>query len=98
MTTTIIEQLISWLRAQAKPEAHLRLDSRQVQPGDVFVACSGHSQDGYDFIGDALKRGAVAIIYDNQHSQPDISVPSYGLADLRSHLGEIGRASCRERV
>lgn len=89
MTTTIIEQLISWLRAQAKPEAHLRLDSRQVQPGDVFVACSGHSQDGYDFIGDALKRGAVAIIYDNQHSQPDISVPSYGLADLHSHLGAL---------
>ena len=30
---------------------HLRLDSRDVTPGDVFVAIKGHQLDGGQFIG-----------------------------------------------
>jgi UDP-N-acetylmuramoyl-L-alanyl-D-glutamate--2,6-diaminopimelate ligase len=37
------------------------LDSRQVQPGQLFVAIPGANADGTRFIPDALARGAVAI-------------------------------------
>jgi len=37
-------------------------DSRQVQPGALFVALKGETLDGHDFIADALARGAVAFI------------------------------------
>jgi UDP-N-acetylmuramoyl-tripeptide--D-alanyl-D-alanine ligase len=37
-------------------------DSRQVQPGALFVALKGETLDGHDFIADALTRGAVAFI------------------------------------
>ncbi|MGD2143100.1 MAG: UDP-N-acetylmuramoyl-L-alanyl-D-glutamate--2,6-diaminopimelate ligase [Anaerolineae bacterium] len=37
-------------------------DSRRVQPGDLFVAIRGVSVDGHCFIGEAVSRGAVAVI------------------------------------
>lgn len=37
-------------------------DSRQVKPGDLFVALSGVKTDGGKFIGDAEAKGAVAIL------------------------------------
>ncbi|MCW5922222.1 MAG: UDP-N-acetylmuramoyl-L-alanyl-D-glutamate--2,6-diaminopimelate ligase [Saprospiraceae bacterium] len=40
----------------------IRFDSRQVQPGDVFVAVRGAQVDGHQFIDKAIEKGAVAVI------------------------------------
>ncbi|MCD6525516.1 MAG: UDP-N-acetylmuramoyl-L-alanyl-D-glutamate--2,6-diaminopimelate ligase [Desulfuromonas sp.] len=40
----------------------LAYDSRQVQPGGLFFALSGEVVDGHDYIGDAVARGAVAVV------------------------------------
>ena len=40
----------------------VRIDSRLIQKGDVFVALSKGREDGHDYISDAVCRGAVAII------------------------------------
>ncbi|MBM4467142.1 MAG: UDP-N-acetylmuramoyl-L-alanyl-D-glutamate--2,6-diaminopimelate ligase [Chloroflexi bacterium] len=40
----------------------LAYDSRQVRPGDLFVAIKGLDADGHDFIPQALERGAVAVV------------------------------------
>jgi len=40
----------------------LAYDSRKVAPGDLFVAVVGLKQDGRRFVGDALGRGASAIV------------------------------------
>jgi UDP-N-acetylmuramoyl-L-alanyl-D-glutamate--2,6-diaminopimelate ligase len=37
-------------------------DSRRVRPGDLFVAVKGLDADGHDFIPDAIRRGAVAVV------------------------------------
>jgi UDP-N-acetylmuramoyl-L-alanyl-D-glutamate--2,6-diaminopimelate ligase len=37
-------------------------DSRDVGAGDMFIAIRGESFDGKDFIGDALKKGASAVL------------------------------------
>ena len=37
-------------------------DSRQVRDGYVFVAVPGDQQDGWDFVHDAMERGASAIV------------------------------------
>ena len=37
-------------------------DSRQVKPGDVFVALAGSKADGAAYVADAKARGAVAVV------------------------------------
>ena len=37
-------------------------DSRQVKPGDLFVAIKGETVDGHDFIDQAIDAGAAAIL------------------------------------
>jgi len=38
------------------------IDSREAQPGALFVAFEGERVDGHDFVGDAFSRGAVAAL------------------------------------
>ena len=42
--------------------AHVVFDSRNVQPGDVFVAVAGTQADGHQFMGQAVEKGAVAVV------------------------------------
>ena len=37
-------------------------DSREVQPGNIFVAVAGSKADGNSFAADAIKKGAIAVI------------------------------------
>ncbi len=41
---------------------NLELDSRKITPGDTFVAVIGHATDGRNFISQAVKNGANAVI------------------------------------
>jgi len=38
-------------------------DSRDVRPGHLFVALEGVHTDGHRFVGDALERGATAVLH-----------------------------------
>jgi UDP-N-acetylmuramoyl-L-alanyl-D-glutamate--2,6-diaminopimelate ligase len=40
------------------------LDSRAVSPGALFLACRGRGRHGLEFAGDALARGARALLYE----------------------------------
>ncbi|MGH8552415.1 MAG: Mur ligase family protein, partial [Methylococcales bacterium] len=42
----------------------LAIDSRAVQPGELFFALSGSRENGLQFVDQALKKGAVAVLYD----------------------------------
>ncbi len=42
--------------------AGLAYDSRRVAPGEMFFALPGVQADGFDFIPQALERGAVAVV------------------------------------
>src|SRR3954463_2637669 len=48
-------------------------DSRQVKPGDVFVAMKGESSDGNRFIERAISAGAVAVITDSDRTSANIA-------------------------
>jgi UDP-N-acetylmuramoyl-L-alanyl-D-glutamate--2,6-diaminopimelate ligase len=40
----------------------IAVDSRHVQPGDLFVAIPGVNVDGHCFVAEALAKGAVAVV------------------------------------
>lgn len=75
------------------PITGLAIDSRQVQPGNVYVALSGGSQDGHDFIADAIKNGASAVV----GTQPikGLHVPYIRVADARMALAYLSAAFYR---
>lgn len=69
----------------------MKLDSRQVNPGDLFVAVRGTEADGVHFIDRAIERGAVAVALDASRSAEvnDCPVPVIKVADIKARLGEI---------
>ena len=59
------------------------LDSRAAIPGALFLACRGRGRHGAEFAGEALARGARAVLYE----------PSPGALDLiEAELGAIPHA------
>lgn len=48
--------------AGALQVTHLADDSRQVEPGALFVAVRGADADGHDYVGDAVRRGARVVV------------------------------------
>lgn len=62
--------------------AGLAYDSRQVRPGQVFVAVAGYAADGHRFIPMAMEKGAAAVICQT----PMEGVPCVMVADSRLAL------------
>lgn len=63
-------------------------DSREVAPGDVFVAIPGARHDGLDHVAEALAAGACAVI---AQADPGIDPPLYKVRDARLALGRAAR-------
>ena len=69
-------------------------DSRQVEPGTLFVAVRGVHVDGHRYIPQALERGAIAIVGEEEREHlplpPDF--PYVRVADAREALGWLHAA------
>jgi UDP-N-acetylmuramoyl-L-alanyl-D-glutamate--2,6-diaminopimelate ligase len=55
----------------------LRTDSRQMQPGDAFIAWPGHATDGRRFVAAALQAGAATCLVEAE------GVEAFGFEDAR---------------
>jgi UDP-N-acetylmuramoyl-L-alanyl-D-glutamate--2,6-diaminopimelate ligase len=58
--------------------ARICADSRDVRPGDLFVAIKGGKRDGHDLAGEAVRKGAVAVLAEKPLDVPSpvVVVPS----------------------
>ena len=64
-----IATALAWLSERAPAGAALRSDSRQVRPGDVFIAWPGGVHDGRAFVQQALAQGASACVVEQAGSE-----------------------------
>ena len=62
-------------------------DSRQVQPGTLFVAVKGTQTDGHRYIATALEKGAVAILCQQLPDELPDGVTLVQVADSAKALG-----------
>ena len=74
---------------------HITADSRAVRPGACFVAVSGHTTDGHDYISDAIEHGAVLVIAERLPEQARSQFPQVRfvrVSDARKALGHAAAA------
>jgi UDP-N-acetylmuramoyl-L-alanyl-D-glutamate--2,6-diaminopimelate ligase len=65
-------------------------DSRRITPGALFVAIRGAAFDGHDYLGAAVRAGAVAAIVEDASRT---SLPVYLVRDARRAAGVAARAA-----
>ncbi len=71
-------------------------NSREVQPGDIYVALKGSNFHGIEFLAEAISRGAVAVATDHlglekltstaETADPDIDLPVIELPNPRADM------------
>jgi UDP-N-acetylmuramoyl-L-alanyl-D-glutamate--2,6-diaminopimelate ligase len=74
--------------------AGIAYDSRQVKPGDVFVALKGQHTDGTVFARQAVERGAFAIVSE-QEAPPGVQIVWTTVTDARLALSLLADAFFR---
>ena len=99
--------LIAPLRARVSggvPQAAtgISIDTRTLEPGDLFFAITGDSSDGHDYVEKAFAAGAVACVVDETRVDAlagtgPLLVVDDVLASME-HLGRAARARTQARV
>ena len=74
------------------PVTGITSDSRRVAPGDVFVVVRGTTEDGSVYAGDAVARGAIAVVAHHDSVLPDLGVPVVRTHDERGALARLAAA------
>ncbi|NLO88974.1 MAG: UDP-N-acetylmuramoyl-L-alanyl-D-glutamate--2,6-diaminopimelate ligase [Clostridia bacterium] len=66
----------------------VKCDSRKVEKGDLFVAIKGYKSDGHDYINEAVKKGAAALVVERKPLS-EVGVPWLRVKDGRLALSRI---------
>ncbi|MDQ0821770.1 UDP-N-acetylmuramoyl-L-alanyl-D-glutamate--2,6-diaminopimelate ligase [Arthrobacter sp. V4I6] len=71
----------------------ISLNSRSIQPGDLYVALPGATRHGADFVSEAVAAGAAAVLTDDAGARllalSNVSVPVLLAAEPRSLVGRL---------
>ncbi|MGH7826008.1 MAG: UDP-N-acetylmuramoyl-L-alanyl-D-glutamate--2,6-diaminopimelate ligase [Candidatus Binatia bacterium] len=69
----------------------LTYDSREVDKGNVFFAIPGEKFDGHDFIAQATRRGAAAVVVERSTARPNLHGTMWiRVKDVRHAMGLWG--------
>ena len=62
----------------------ININSKEVEPGDLFVCTKGVTADRHDFIPEAIEKGAVAVVVSKDVGE--LSVPTVKVEDTNKEL------------
>ncbi|HBP65491.1 MAG TPA: UDP-N-acetylmuramoyl-L-alanyl-D-glutamate--2,6-diaminopimelate ligase [Desulfosporosinus sp.] len=94
-TSKILAEIIKEIEVQASSGnsqvmvGGMSMDSRKVQPGELYACVPGFKVDGHDFAEKAINSGAVALVVD--HFLP-LNVPQVKVANVRQVIGHLAAA------
>ena len=69
-----------------RPFNDVVIDSRKVQPGDLFVALAGEHTDGHRYMDDAVQRGATGLLTRMAPAEMSDAVEVFVVADTLAAL------------
>jgi UDP-N-acetylmuramoyl-tripeptide--D-alanyl-D-alanine ligase len=87
-TSEEIASAVSGTAQGAFEVSGVAFDSREIGPGDLFIAMKGEFADGHRFVGQALASGAAGVLV----SEP-VEAPHVLVAKTAEALKALGRAS-----
>jgi UDP-N-acetylmuramoyl-L-alanyl-D-glutamate--2,6-diaminopimelate ligase len=93
----LLEGMVKIAPSEDRQVTCLSLDSRQVGPGTLFLACAGGRHHGLAFARQAQEQGAVAILWEPDGAEGDrlvmtlrgLGIPLLSLPDLGNRASEI---------
>lgn len=101
MKPLVLNEVKNILRAELKTLyakgliSGVSIDSRTLEPGDLFVAIGGENYDGHDFIKEAISAGAKAVLIEKNLPIPDQAhqreVCVMKVENTTSALGDLAR-------
>lgn len=91
--SALLKDMVSLPAPADRTFSRLFLDSRNVRPGDVFLAVRGTHLDGRQYIDKAIAAGAVAILVDTDSHDESLTwrndVPLIPIYHLQQQVGEL---------
>lgn len=82
-----LSELFPGVSLSEDPEIRgLKSNSREIEPGDLFLCVKGVNADRHNYIGDAVKRGAAAALVSRE---VEASIPCVKVPDVDEALDEL---------
>ncbi len=72
------------------------IDTRTLEPDDLFFAITGDNSNGHDYVGQAFAAGAAAAVVDEAHVDALAGActgPLYVVRDVLAAMADLGRAA-----
>ena len=79
----------TWQNAPTTPLTGVSINSRTLQPGELFFALQGAQVDGHDFVTDALARGAAGAVVRPAFARKKSKLPLLAVPDPAAALRAI---------
>jgi UDP-N-acetylmuramoyl-tripeptide--D-alanyl-D-alanine ligase len=77
--------------ALARAATGVSIDTRTLEPGDLFVAIKGEARDGHEFVRAAFEKGAAAAVIDEEHAAELAGAgPLFVVRDVQHSLELLG--------
>jgi len=71
----------------------IKIDSREIQPGNLYLAIQGTSVNGHHFISNAISQGAASVVgTDPAENYLNLKVPYLQVEDTRTTLADLAAA------
>ena len=85
---TIVQGRLHNADPNTRVTGKVEFDSRNVGPGDVFLAIAGEHADGHDFAGRAVENGAVGVLAQHELDLPCVLItdPMLAITQLASTM------------
>lgn len=74
----------------------VEIDSRKVQPGNLFVPLIGARSDGHDYILQVKEKGAAAMLWQKDHPLPEVDFPLILVNNTEEALQNLAKSYLKQ--
>jgi UDP-N-acetylmuramoyl-tripeptide--D-alanyl-D-alanine ligase len=90
VAAALAAQAVGKLPRGAEQLSGITTDTRKIAKGNVFVALKGERFDGHDYLADAVRDGAAAVVVESAPRLNTLGVPIFEVRDTLIALGALG--------